>query len=105
MQVVATKEEGLAELKKDAPPLILIVGELFSYNELLIAAEGEVILTITGGHLSALKCLFSFYYTLNFCYPKSCANTFVFIQKHLLQILDSNHTPVKVTVFVNELSN
>ena len=55
-----------------------------------------------GGPLNAMKCLIAVYYTLNFCYLKACSNTYIFIQKHVLQILDSNHTPVKVTGLVNE---
>ena len=49
-------------------------------------------------------CYISFYYTLNFCYLKACANTFIFLQKHVLQIYDSQNHPVKVTVFINKLS-
>ena len=104
MQVVATKEEGLEELKIDAPPSLLIVGEIPNYDEILIVAEGEVVLNVTRDHLSALKCLISLYYTLNFCYPKACWNTYTLIQKYVLQSLDTSHTPVKVTVFVNEIS-
>ena len=47
MQVVGTKEEGLQELKLDSPPSLLIVGQLPSYDEILIAAEGEVLLNVT----------------------------------------------------------
>ena len=103
MQVVPT-EKDLAELKEDSPPFILIVGELPNYDDIFIVAEGEKLLKVTGGHLVAVKCLISFYYTLNFCYPKACANTFIFLQKHILQIFDSQKNPVKVTVFINELS-
>ena len=102
-QVVPT-EEDLTGLKKDSPPFILIVWELPNYDDIFIVAEGQKLLTVTGGHLVAVKCLISFYYTLNFCYPKACANTFIFLQKHILQIFDSQKNPVKVTVFVNELS-
>ena len=104
MQVVATKEEAQEGLKKDSPPSLLIVGQLLKCDEILIAAEGEVLFKVCGGPLTAMKCLIAAYYTLNFCYPKACSNTYIFIQKHVLQILDSNHTHVKVTGFVNELS-
>lgn len=103
LKVVPT-EKDLAELKEDSPPFILIVGELPNYDDIFIVAEGEKLLKVTGGHLVAVKCLISFYYTLNFCYPKACANTFIFLQKHFLQIFDSQKNPVKVTVFINELS-
>ena len=95
MQVVGTKEEGLQELKLDSPPSLLIVGQLPSYDEILIVAEGEVLLNVTTGHLTALKCLVSLYYTLNFCYPKACSNTYTLIQKYVLQILDTNNTPLR----------
>ena len=99
-----TKEEALQDLRIDAPPSLLIVGKLLQYDEILIVAEGEVVLNISGGHLSALKCLISLFYTLNFCYPKAYSITYIFIQKCVLQILDTNHTPTKVTVFVNEIN-
>ena len=104
MQVVATKEEAQEGLKKDSPPSLVIVEQPLKCDEMLITAEGEVLFEVCGGPLTAMKCLIAMYYTLNFCYPKACSNTYIFIQKHVLQILDSNHTPVKVTVFVNELS-
>lgn len=105
MQVVASREQGLEEAKKDAQPSILIVGTVLRQEEIMIIGEGEVMLSFSAGdHLKALKASISFYYTLNFCYPKACLNTFTFIQKYVLRILDSNHTPVTVTVFVNEIS-
>lgn len=104
MQVVATKEEVQEGLKKDSPPWLHIVGQLLKCNEILIAAEEEVLFEVCGGPLTAMKCLIAVYYTHNFCYLKACLNTYSFIQKHVLQNLDSNHTPVKVTIFVNELS-
>ena len=59
MPVVATKEEELKEVKlKDAPPSLLIVGDLPQYDNVLIVGEGEVLLEICGdSHLAALKCL------------------------------------------------
>ena len=61
MQVVASREQGLEEAKQDAPPSILIVGTVLRQEEIMIIGEGD---------LKALKALISFYYTLNFCYPR-----------------------------------
>ena len=97
MQVVATKDDGLEELKINSPPSVLFVGQLQDFDEILIiVAEGEVLFNVSGGHLSALKCLIAVYYTLNFCYAKGCTNTYTFLQKHVLQIFDLYFTPVKV---------
>lgn len=80
MQVVASREQGVEEAKKDAPPSILIVGTVLCQEEFMITGEGEVMLSFSaGGHLKALKALISFYYTLDFCYLKACLNTFTFI--------------------------
>ena len=61
-QVMPT-EEDLTGLKEDFPPFILMVGELPNYDDIFIVAEGEKLLKVTGGHLVAVKCLISFYYT------------------------------------------
>ena len=70
------------------------VGTVLCQEEILIIGEGGVMLSFSAGdHLKALKALISFYYALHFRYPKACLNTFTFLQKYVLKILNSNHTP------------
>ena len=40
MQVVASKDEGLEELKIDSPPSVLFVGQLQNFDEIFIVAGG-----------------------------------------------------------------
>ena len=70
------------------------VGTVLCQEEILIFGEGRVMLSFSAGdQLKALKALIFFYYALHFCYPKACFNTFTFLQKYVLKILNSNHTP------------
>ena len=55
MQILAAKEEAQGGLKKDSKPLLLFVGELLKCDEILIAAEGEVLFKVCGGSLTAMK--------------------------------------------------
>ena len=76
------------------------VGTVLCQEEILIIGEGGVMLSFPAGdHLKALKALISFYYALHFRYPKACLNTFTFLQKYVLKILNSNHTPAH-TLFI-----
>ena len=76
------------------------VGTVLCQEEILIIGEGGVMLSFPAGdHLKALKALISFYYALHFHYPKACLNTFTFLQKYVLKILNSNHTPTH-TLFI-----
>jgi len=104
VQVVATKEEVQEGLKRDSPPSLLIVGQLLKCDEVLIAALGQGPIRSLWRPSHCYEMFDCCVLYLNFCYPNTCSNTYIFIQKHVLQILDSNHTPVKVTVFANELS-
>ena len=76
------------------------VGTVLCQEEILIIGEGRVMLSFSAGDQhKALKALISFYYALHFCYPKACFNTFTFLQKYVLKILNSNHTPAH-TLFI-----
>ena len=76
------------------------VGTVLCQEEILIIGEGGVRLSFPAGdHLKALKALISFYSALHFRYPKACLNTFTFLQKYVLKILNSNHTPAH-TLFI-----
>ena len=76
------------------------VGTVLCQEEILIIGEGRVMLSFSAGdQRKALKASISFYYALHFCYPKACFNTFTFLQKYVLKILNSNHTPAH-TLFI-----
>ena len=77
------------------------VGTVLCQEEMLIIGEGGVMLSFPAGdHLKALKALISFCYALHFRYPKACLNTFTFLRKCVLKILNSNHTPTH-TLFIS----
>ena len=76
------------------------VGTVLCQEEILIIGEGRVMLSFSAGdQLKALKALISFYYALHFRYHRACLNTFTFLQKYVLKILNSNHTPAH-TLFI-----
>ena len=75
--------------------------------EFCIAGEREVLVSILGGIIDAVGALMFMYYVHNLEYPKECFNTFLFLQRAILKVYDTQKVPTRVLMLMlmTELEN
>ena len=68
-----------------------------------IITENRVILEAMG-LVDALESMMFLYYICNLDYRKECANTFILIQRMIMNVYDTQEVPTKVLVLISSLS-
>ena len=89
-------------LVKSPSPVMVVVGEALDSSQILIVAEGKVLMEAVE-LTQAVEFLLAVYFVLNLQYPKQCISTFLFYQKQVLNISDKQKIPVKLISFVSKL--
>ena len=89
--------------KPNISPFLVVGNSLLEPTEFFIAGEQEVIMSISGGIVHAVGVLMFLYYVCNLQYPKECYNTFLFMQRTILKVYDTQKLPTKVLVLMSEL--
>ena len=86
-------------------PFLLIYGTMEEPqpSDEAIIAENRVILEAMG-LVDALESMMFLYYICNLDYPKECANTFILIQRMIMNVYDTQKVPTKVLVLMSGLS-
>ena len=72
-------------------------------EEMAVVGENEVLVNASG-ILEVFEPLMCIYYICNIQYPKECANTYIFLQRSLLKVIDTQKVPTKVLILMSELS-
>ena len=95
----------MAELTTPSMSPFIVIGSTVNEpnEEMAIAGENEVLLKASG-ILEAFECSMCMYYICNEQYPKVCANTYMFLQRSILNVFDNQKVPTKVLIFMSELS-
>ena len=86
-------------------PFLLIGGTMEEPqpSDVAIIAENRAILEGMG-LVDALESMMFLYYICNLEYPKECANTFILIQRMIMNVYDTQKVPTKVLVLMSDLS-
>ena len=72
-------------------------------EEMAVVGENEVLVNASG-ILEVFESLMCIYYICKIQYPKECANTYIFLQRSLLKVIDTQKVPTKVLILMSELS-
>ena len=90
--------------KSDMSPFLIICGSIVDPDEeMMVAGENELLLNASG-ILEAVEMMLMVYYVCNMAYPKECLNTYLFLQRSVLKVFDSQKLPTKVLILVSELN-
>ncbi|XP_073250654.1 uncharacterized protein [Porites lutea] len=90
--------------KEGMTPFIIFEGQLQASDDIYLSGERNLLLKVNGGHTSALVTLLLIYFVCNIEYPKECRNTYLFLQREVLNVYDSVKLPTKVLQLMNELT-
>ena len=71
-------------------------------DETSVVAENQVIFKDVG-FLDAIESMMMLYYICNVEYPKECFNTFLFLQRQVLKVHDTQKVPTKVLVLMSDI--
>ena len=85
-------------------PFIIFEGQLQAPDDIYLSGERNLLLKVNGGHTSALVTPLLIYFVCNIEYPKECRNTYLFLQREVLNVYDSVKLPTKVLQLMNELT-
>ena len=70
-------------------PFLIICGSIVDpEEEVTVAGENELLLNASG-ILEAVEMMLVVYYVCNMAYPKECLNTYLFLQRSVLKVFDS----------------
>ena len=84
-------------------PVIVACGPLNAILGIYIVADHQMLFQVNGGIVEAVVALFACYYVFMIQYPVSLNNLFLYLQKCLFNIPDSQKLPTSVITFVNSL--
>ena len=100
----AAEEASLT--KPNMSPFLIFGGSVVEpAGEFCIAGEREVPMPISGEIIDAVGALMFMYYVHNLEYPKECFNTFLFLQRAILKVYDTQKVPTRVLMLITELEN
>src|SRR3989442_14888494 len=83
------------QLTTTSSPVMVITGNPFSSLLIYIIAEDIVIMEAVE-FTQAVKLIFGLHYVLNLEYNEKCKATYIFLQKEVLKISDTQKIPVKL---------
>ena len=81
------------------PHLVITEDDNGRVSEISIAAERQVLVE-TDDVVTGIISLLFLYYVCNFEYPKQCHNTFMFLQRKVLNVCDRVKVPTKVLLLI-----